>query len=258
MKKRHYLAAKFVLFAAMSASHSANAGGILVYDGINNVQTTVSAIENVAQTIQMAKQFKTQMEQWNDERKNSKSSDNYVWDKTDSTMDKLLKTVDAVSPMLEGQGLDKYLAGYKTLRYYTSDEMKECFKNAACVAAHAAEIQEAQGQRSTQQAQANQAAMRSVVNQQQQIIQDAKNLRQLQRTAQTAEGRKAAIDAANMLASAQVDNLLKMREILNTQQQMQAAQAQAQVENDAALKGRNREILRGTNGDRAIGNAAKF
>jgi conjugal transfer/entry exclusion protein len=61
-----------------------------------------------------------------------------------------------------------------------------------------------------------------------------------------------------MLASAQVDNLLKMREILNTQQQMQAAQAQAQTENDAALKGRNRDMLRGANGDRVIGNSAKF
>lgn len=257
MSIKNYLAAKLSL-VALATSLSAHAGGILVFDGINSSQTTVSAIENVAQTIKMAQQFKTQIQQWNDQRKNSANSSNYIWDKSDSTMEKILKTVDAVSPMLQGQGLDKYLEGYKTLRQYTSAEQRECFKNAACVAAHAAEIMEAQGQRSTQQAQANQAAMRSVVNQQQQIIQDAKNLRQLQRTAQTAEGRKAAIDAANMLASAQVDNLLKVREILNTQQQMQAAQAQAQTEDAAAQKGRNREMLRGTNSDRVIGNSAKF
>lgn len=257
MKTTQYLAAKFALIA-LSVSFTANAGGILVYDVLNNIQTTVSAMEDVAQTIQQAQQYKTQLDQWNDQIKNSANAENYIWDKSDSTLDNILKTVDAVSPMLAGQGLDQYLSGYKSLGDYTAAQQQECFKSAACVATHQTEIMEAQGQRSTQQAQANQAAMRSVVAQQEQIRQDAQNLRQLQRTAQTANGRKAAIDAGNMLASAQVDNLLKMREILNTQQQMQAAQAQAQTEDDAAKKGRNRDMLRGTNSDRVIGNSAKF
>lgn len=257
MKTKNYLAAKLALIA-LSVSVTANAGGILVYDGLNNIQTTVSAIQDVAQTIRQAQQYKTQLEQWNDQVKNSANSVRYFWDKSDSTLNNILKTVDAVSPMLDGKALDDYLSGYKSLGDYTVAQQQECFKNAACVAAHQAEIMEAQGQRSTQQARANQAAMRSVVAQQQQIRQDAQNLRQLQQTAQTANGRKAALDAANMLASAQVDNLLKMREILNTQQQMQAAQSQAQTENDAALKGRNREMLRGSSSDRVIGNSAKF
>lgn len=257
MKTTQYLAAKFALIA-LSVSLNANAGGILVYDGLNNIQTTISAMEDVTQTIKQAEQYKTQIDQFKDQVKNSANAANYIWDKSDSTLDNILKTVDAVSPMLEGQGLDQYLSGYKSLGDYTEAQQQECYKNAACVATHQTEIMEAQGQRSTQQAQANQAAMRSVVAQQQQIRQDAQNLRRLQQTAQTANGRKAALDAGNMLASAQVDNLLKMREILNTQQQMQAAQAQAQTENDAALKGRNRDMLRGANGDRVIGNSAKF
>jgi P-type conjugative transfer protein TrbJ len=257
MKLSRILAAKF----AFLISSSVWAGGILVYDGLNNIQTTITAIEDVTQTAQMVDAYKTQLEQLGDQKLNSLAPPTYLWDQADRTLDSVLKAVDAVTPMIGGQGgggLDGYLNGFKGLDSYSSEQMKQCYQVAGCVATANQQAIQAQDTRSQQQVLANQAALRSVMEQQQLIMNDAKQLRYLQQNVQGAQGRMAAIQAGNQLMSAQANNLLQLRTILTTQQQMQAAQAQAQTENDAQLKARNRQILRMPDQARSATNGEKF
>lgn len=249
------LAAKLLLLASMQAM----AWGIPVMDGLNTVQSTISAIEDVTQTIQLADAYKTQLEQYEDQRRNSSGPSHWKWDQADRTLDSVLKTVDAISPMFGGQqGIDDYLAGFKGLDSYSNDQLAKCIQSAGCQAAHNQQQQDTQDIRSQQQVLANQAAIRNVVEQQKLIMQDARQLRYLQEIAQGSEGRMAAIQAGNQLASAQVNNLLQLRTLLLAQQQMQAAQAQAQTESEAQVRARNRQMLRMPDEPRNATDGQKF
>lgn len=249
------LAAKLALVMSMNAM----AAGIPVLDALNTVQSTISAIEDVSQTMQMADSYKTQLEQYADQQRNSSGPFSWRWDQADRTLDSVLQTVDAISPMFGGQsGIDEYLSGFKGLDGYSNEQMTKCVQSAGCQATHNQQVMDTQDVRSQQQVLANQAAMRNVMEQQKLIMQDAKQLRYLQEIAQGSEGRMAAIQAGNQLASAQVNNLLQLRTLLLAQQQMQAAQAQAQTEGDAQLRARNRQMLRMPDQARSSTNAEKF
>lgn len=254
MKLARVLAAKFSLAFCLQAF----ATGIPVVDGLNVVQSTISAIEDVSQTMQMAEQYKTQLEQLQDQQINSTAPPAWLWDQADRTIGSVLEAVDAVSPMVGAGGLDEYLGGFKSLDEYSGDQMAQCFQSAGCLATHNAEVLATQDQRSQQQAMANQAALRNVMEQQKLIMHDAENLRRLQNIAQGSEGRMAAIQAGNQLMSAQANNLLQLRTILLAQQQMQAAQAQAQSENDLTAKTLNRNMLRIESKNRKIDDSKEF
>lgn len=254
MKIGHVLAAKFCFLFC----YPAFATGIPVVDALNTFQSTISAIEDVNQTVQMAEQYKTQLEQLQDQQINSAMPSAWIWDQADKTIGSVLKAVDAVSPMVGAGGLDEYLGGFKSLDEYSDAQMVKCYQMAGCLATHNEEVIASQNQRSQQQSMANQAAIRNVVEQQKLIVQDAGNLRRLQSMAQGSQGRLAAIQAGNQLMSAQANNLLQLRTILLSQQQMQAAQAQAQTEGEAELKTMNRQILRMPDSTRNASNAKKF
>lgn len=256
MKCGRVLAAKFALVMSMNAMA---VGGIPVLDALNTVQSTISAIEDVSQTMQLAESYDAQLEQLADQVRNSQGLSSWRWDQVEQTLDGVLKTVDAISPMFGGQqGIDEYLSGFKGLAGYSSAQITKCIQSAGCQSTHNQQVQEVQDIRSQQQVLANQAAMRSVMEQQKLIMQDAKQLRYMQGIAQGAEGRMAAIQAGNQLASAQVNNLLQLRTLLLAQQQMQAAQAQAQTESDAQLRARNRQMLRMSDAPRNTSNSEKF
>lgn len=252
MKKARILAANFLLLASMNTM----ATGIPVVDVLNTAQATISAIENVNHTLAMAEAYKKQIEQLDDQLKNSLAPPAWIWDQSDRTLDAALGTVDALSPMLSGTGLDDYINSFKSIESYTKN--KNCYKDTTCMSGVISDMQQAQDIRSKQQVLANQAAMRNVMAQQQQISRDANTLRSLQRNAEGANGRNAAIQAGNQLMSAQVTNLLQLRQILLTQQQLQGAQAQAQTENDAQLRARNRQMFRETDTVRNANDGAKF
>lgn len=255
IKYGRFLAAKFALVMSMNAM----ATGIPVLDALNTVQSTISAIEDVSQTMQMADSYETQLEQLADQERNSQGPSSWRWDQADRTLDGVLKTVDALSPMFGGQqGIDEYLSGFKGLDGYSSDQITKCIQSAGCQSTHNQQVQDAQDIRSQQQVLANQAAMRNVMEQQKLIMQDAKQLRYLQEIAQDSEGRMAAMQAGNQLASAQVNNLLQLRTLLLAQQQMQAAQAQAQTESDAQIRARNRQMLRMPDEPRSATNGERF
>lgn len=255
MKFGRVLAAKLALVMSMNAM----ATGIPVLDALNTIQSTISAIEDVSQTMQMADSYDTQLDQLADQERNSQGPSSWRWDNAESTLDGVLKTVDAVSPMFGGQqGIDQYLSGFKGLDGYSNDQITKCIQSAGCQATHNRQVQETQDIRSQQQVLANQAAMRSVMEQQKMIMQDAKQLRYLQQIAQDSDGRMAAIQAGNQLASAQVNNLLQLRTLLLAQQQMQAAQAQAQTEGEAQIRARNRQMLRMPDEPRSATNGEKF
>ncbi|BAU77409.1 IncP-type conjugative transfer protein (plasmid) [Metapseudomonas furukawaii] len=228
-----------------------------MYDAGNDIQNTITAIESVTQTAQQLDSLRTQMRQYEDQQLNSETVREFKWDRANETLGSLLTMVDGVSPMLKGSGLEGYLEKFQTIGSHAQTSIA-CRNDPDCLAGQIATTQQAQADRSEQQMYANQAAMRNVVEQQRLIREDAANLRRLQSIAQDSQGRMAAIQAGNQLLSAQANNLLQLRAILVTQQQMQAAQAQAQSENDAALRERNRQMMRIETKNRGTGNSAKF
>ena len=83
------------------------------------------------------------------------------------------------------------------------------------------------------QKQANDALVKGIVAQQQQIQKDAATLQQLQSQASTADGQMKALMAANQLAALQQEQLLQIRELLLQEQQALVARGQTLANDDA-------------------------
>ena len=88
---RKFLAAEVALTVALtsaSAMFPAQAG-IPTFDTLNFSQTTISAIENVAQTLKQIEQYRTQLQQYENMIQNTVAPAAYVWDQATSTMSQL-------------------------------------------------------------------------------------------------------------------------------------------------------------------------
>ena len=83
------------------------------------------------------------------------------------------------------------------------------------------------------QKKANDAVFKSLSIQQDSLASDAQKLVQIQASAQNADGQLAAIGYANQLASAQTNQLMQIRALLISQQNMIATQSATQADKDA-------------------------
>ena len=89
---KHYLVI-FSLLMTLSPL-SARAGGIPVFDAANLQQTTLSAIEAVNQTLKQIEEYALQLQQYEDQIKNSIAPSAYVWDQAQRTMNKIIALQD--------------------------------------------------------------------------------------------------------------------------------------------------------------------
>ncbi|CAM4473179.1 MAG: hypothetical protein LEGION0403_FIIPPAGN_02395 [Legionella sp.] len=86
---------------------------------------------------------------------------------------------------------------------------------------------------SVAQKRANDAMLRGIDKQQQNIKSDAARLKELQRHAETAKGQKQAIQAASELASAENHQLMQIRSLMIAQHNAQATRAAAIANKEA-------------------------
>ncbi|EOM7671337.1 P-type conjugative transfer protein TrbJ [Escherichia coli] len=236
MKKlaKNVLAAKVALALALSVGTLAVTpaqAGIPVIDGTNLSQTTITAIQQVAQVQKQIEQYRTQLQQYENMLQNTMAPAAYIWDQAQSTINGLMSAVDTLNYYKNQAGsIDAYLGKFKDVSYYKSSP---CFTLSGCTDAERSAMEENRRLASESQKKANDALFRGIDQQQDNLKSDARTLQQLQAKAQGAQGQMEAIQYANQFASQQANQLLQIRGLLVAQQNAIATQMQAQQDRQA-------------------------
>ena len=228
------LAAKILSFCLILATINPSlliGSGIPVFDGANMVQTTISALQNVAAVAKQVQQYQTQLQQYQNMLQNTLTPSNYIWDQASQTISNLLSAQDTLSYYKQQIGsLSQYLDQYKDLNYYLNSSY---FSSQGGSATDRQAILTANSNAYEARKKANDAVLMNVDQQQTALVNDASNLQRLQQQATGVQGQLEAIQAANQFASAQNNQLLQIRSILIAQQNAEATRQQAIADKEA-------------------------
>ncbi len=208
------------------------AGGMAVIDVANIKQTTITAIENVAQTLKQIEQYQTQLQQYENMIRNTLAPPAYVWAQAQYTMNRLLYLTNTIR-YYEQQygGLDGYMQRFRNVEYYRSSP---CFSlQEKCNEGAWKLLKDGQNTSTDAQKNANDSLLRGLSEHQNQIPVDAAHLQMLQQKTETAEGQMAALQYANQLAAFQSNQLLQMRQMLIAQHNAANTLSQAEVDQKA-------------------------
>lgn len=208
------------------------AGGLPVIDVANMKQTTVTAIENVEQTLKQIEQYKTQLMQYENMIRNTMAPPAYLWAKVEYAMNRVIHLSNTIR-YYEQQygGLDNYMQRFRNTNYYRSSP---CFNlEGKCNDSAWRLVQDGQNTSTDAQKSANDSLLRGLSEHQNQIPLDAAHLQLLQQRTQTAGGQMEALQYANQLAAFQSNQLLQMRQMLIAQHNATNTQNQAEVDQKA-------------------------
>lgn len=221
--KTFALSATVVLVICQPAS-----AGIPVADGLNLSQTTVTAMQQVAQVTKQIQQYKTQLEQYENMLQNTVAPGAYIWSEVNSVINKVVSAQQTLDYYKNQSGsIDSYLSKYENVNYYRNSP---CFQPGGCSDSERAALETRRADSSDAVKRANADVIKSVDQQQQTLNTDAQKLQQLQSQATGATGQMQALQAANQLAAAQGNQLLQIRGMLLAQNQAAATLAQQQAD----------------------------
>lgn len=214
------------LAAALVSPLGAAAQGIPVMDMSNLAQNIESAVQSVAQTEKQIQQYRLQLQQYQTMLRNSMAPAAYIWGQAKQTIAQLQDANNTLTAYKKQLGsLNDFLANFQSVGQYATSP---CFKAGGCSAAQQAQLQQQQTFALNAQKAADDAAMRGLDQQQQNVAADAQRLTKLQAQAQSATGQMQALQAANQLASEQDSQLLQIRQLLIAQQTAVTTQMEAQ------------------------------
>jgi P-type conjugative transfer protein TrbJ len=201
-----------------------NAAGIPTVDTGAIAQQTITAMENVSQTLKQLEQYQTQLLQYERQLLDAANPALWQWDEASTTINNLMRTLDQLEYYKQQVGnIDSYLSQFKDIQDYRTDWA------GGLTEAHRQEITNTNVLANASQKQANDALIRSLEARQQNLYRDAQNLQSLQSRAQGATGQMQALQYANQLASHQSNQLLEIRAALIAQQNVLATQAQEET-----------------------------
>ena len=225
----------------VTVNSSVYSAGIPVFDASNMTQNTVSALEEVSQTLKQIEQYTLQLQQYEDQIKNSLAPSAYVWAQAQRTMNKLLELQDQLGYYSQQSGsLDNYLKKFGNVNYYRDSPY---FGSESLTPAQRQAFTESDELGLNAQKYANANVARTLEQQQSALKEDAANLETLQRNAQTAQGRLEAIQYANQLAGHQANQMLQIRALLMAQQAAENAKAQTDAAKEARQKAATEKAL---------------
>lgn len=229
-----------LVIASPVAMNTAAASGIPVSDGANMSQTTMSAIENIAQTLKQIEQYRTQLQQYENQLKNTVAPAAYIWDQASSTITDMRSAVAKLQAYRNQLGnIDSMLEKYQSVDFYKNSP---CFTSKGCSAAERAQLAKNQEELSKLQKLSNDGLLKSITKEVDAISKDANTLGRLQRAAQSAGGQMEALQYANQLSSAQANQLLQLRNMINTEMQANAAYRQGQLDRQAQHDAARKEM----------------
>jgi type IV secretion system protein TrbJ len=211
--RKHALIWLALLMAALPIS---SPGTVSVIDSANLTQNVTTALHQVMGYAQQLQQYQLQLQQYANQVRNTVAPVAQVYQQAQQTIGSLMGTVGMFQ---NGSALQSYLSQFQNVNYWLSapPSSYNAYPTAGSVA----------------QKQANDALVKGIAAQQQQIQTDAATLQQLQSQASTADGQMKALMAANQLAALQQEQLLQIRELLLQEQQMLVARAQTLANDDA-------------------------
>lgn len=218
--------------------------GIPVIDAVGLVQHIMNALQSIQQTMQMITSYQTQLMQLENQIKNTLNPGAFLWDQANLTINGLLNQIDTISHFKTQFGsIDSYLGKFKDFDHYKNTP---CLRNGCSVVdmeAFVADVKADDEVKGEAVKAANDAMIKGLDEQQEQLQRDAERLRELQANAQTAEGQLEAIQHANQLASSQAAQLLQIRGLMMSQQSALAANSQKTESDDAKRKAIWQKVL---------------
>lgn len=202
-----------------------------VFDATNLVQNTIAAKESVQQTIELVNQYQTQLKQYDNMLQNTAAPAAYIWDEAQSTINDLMRTIDTLDSLgNQVGGIDGYLRKFQDVDYYRNSP---CFSASGCSDTERAQLEKNRRLGSESQKMANDAVLKGLLQQQDNLKADAKRLERLQSAAEGAKGQMEAIGYANQLSSQLANQLLQIRGLMIAQQNAIAARMQVEADREA-------------------------
>lgn len=242
------------LVTSIALPFPARAQGIPVIDANNTVQTTISAIENVEQSIRQISQYQLQLQQYENQLMQSRRPTNYQWNQATQTMTGLINTINT-NNYIKRQfgGTDQYLNRTQTSAQHQLNpclSYQQSGSQTQCSTYDRQRLKQNEIAALDYQKVANDAQYKGIDRQNQQLQFDADHLEKLQQSAQTAGGRMEALQYANQLASHQAGQLLELRSLLLQQQTADSARQRAQSDKElqqaiASESFRRKTMIRG-------------
>ena len=178
--KRRILAISLCLLLP-NQSHALFGAGDVVFDPSVFGEAVMTATESVNQTLKQVEQYSLQLQQYENEIKNTVAPAAYLWDQANATIGKVMGMVDTLNYYKTQTGnLDGYLSKFQNTGYYRSSP---CYSANGCSAADRQAIANNQTLGSEAQKKANDAVLLTVDQQQTQLAADAAQLSRLQSSA---------------------------------------------------------------------------
>lgn len=205
-----------------------------------------SWIQHAKMILNQANEYKTQVDQYNNQIQqyqnmveNTKSLTSYQWDNANGVINNLLESTNTIDYYKQEAGsLQAYLDRFQSQDYYQKipffhdEELKK--------------IRQSKLSASVAQKRANDAMLKGIDKQQQNLKKDSETLRTLQTQAQNATGQKQALQAASQLASNQSHQLLQIRGLLIAQQNAQVIRDASVANKEAILAAGDERFRSGT------------
>lgn len=215
-----------------------------VIDGANLSRNIVTALESVAQTLKQIQQYKTQLQQYQNMLQNTAAPNSYTWDQATATMNQLRRNIDTLAYYKSSLGsIDAYLAKFKDTKGYRASP---CFSANGCSEAEWKAMNDARRLGLEAQKKAADGLFRGLDQQQDALQSDARQLQRLQAGAQGTTGQMQALGFANQLASQQANQLLQIRGLLISQQNLIAARNQTLADREAMQQASDEQVLKNT------------
>jgi P-type conjugative transfer protein TrbJ len=168
------------------------------------IQQTLKQVQQYAQQVQS---YQLQLTQYANMVKNTVAPVSQIYSQAQSTMQSVMNATKVFS---NGSQLQNTLNQFQSPNYWlTASPSQYTWQTGGL----------------NLQKQSNDAMIRGIVQQQDQITQDAANLQRLQAQAGSADGQMKAMMAAAQLAALENQQLLQIRALLTTEQQAAAARA---------------------------------
>lgn len=190
----------------------------------NEVTQLLNKATLIKQLAQQAEQLKTEINQYSDMLQNSKGISSQIWGKALDDFTRLQQIMSQSKALAASAGnLDGQFAGkYSTYSDYVNQQMGK------------ADFQKKYQQWSIEGSDNALYTLKGLNMQAKQMEEEQAVIHQLQSMAGSAEGRMQALQVANMMASQQVDQVFKLRQLMMQQVQMQANYLAIQQDKEAA------------------------
>jgi len=196
----------------------------VVIDPANVLQTTLVDLQQVESYAQQIQQYETQIQQYENMIQNTANAPFEMIQQAQAVIGNLVNAINTLSA-LEAQfgSLTGYLNKFAPVTTYQTNS---CFQRNGCAGGNLAGMSQTNQLASQTQFNAVNASFQNINNQQQQIQTDAANLQTLQSNAVGATGQMQALQYGNQLAAATAAQLLQIRALLISEQNMIATMSQ--------------------------------